>query len=121
MGVQTVHQRLNISHPDTTLRQLDRVVSKADRGKFFDRAARTELARTKRRELRRQLEDGYRCRAKEDRRLTAEWFPLEEEAWQTAQIETSTQRIRLHRAWQRALTVRWHASVAIHAQFLTRF
>jgi len=81
MKVQTMHQRLNISLPATTLRLLDRVVPKGDRSKFIDYAVRTELARTKRSELRRRLEEGYRRRAAEDRQLAAEWDHLSAEVW----------------------------------------
>jgi CopG family transcriptional regulator/antitoxin EndoAI len=76
-----MHQRLNISLPDTTVRLLDRVVPKGDRSKFINQAVRTELARTKRGELRRQLEEGYRRRADEDRRAAAEWDHLSAELW----------------------------------------
>lgn len=76
-----MHQRLNISLPDTTVRLLDRVVPKGDRSKFIDRAVRTELARTKRAELRRRLAEGYRQRADEDRRIAAEWDHLSAEVW----------------------------------------
>ena len=76
-----MHQHLNISLPDTTVRLLDRVVPKGDRSKFIDRAVRTELARTKRAELRRRLAEGYRQRADEDRRIAAEWDHLSAEVW----------------------------------------
>lgn len=76
-----MHQRLNISLPATTLRLSDRVVPKGDRSKFIEHAVRTELARTKCTELRRQLEEGYRRRADEDRQLTGEWDHLSAEVW----------------------------------------
>lgn len=76
-----MHQRLNISIPETTLRLLDRVVAKGDRSKFIERAVRSELARTTKTRLRRALAEGYRRRAQEDRVLTAEWDQLSAEVW----------------------------------------
>jgi CopG family transcriptional regulator/antitoxin EndoAI len=76
-----MHQRLNISIPETTLRLLDRVVPKGDRSKFIERAVRSELARATKTRLRRGLIEGYRQRAEEDRALTAEWDQLSAEVW----------------------------------------
>ena len=85
-----MHQRLNISIPETTLRLLDRVVPKGDRSKFIDRAVRGELARTTKTRLRRALAEGYRQRAEEDRALTAEWDHLSAEVW--AQLDRDERR-----------------------------
>jgi metal-responsive CopG/Arc/MetJ family transcriptional regulator len=76
-----MHQRLNISIAETTLRLLDRVVPKGDRSKFIERAVRSELARTTKTRLRRALAEGYRQRAEEDRALTAEWDRLSAQVW----------------------------------------
>jgi CopG family transcriptional regulator/antitoxin EndoAI len=76
-----MHQRLNISIPETTLRLLDRVVAKGDRSKFIERAVRSELARATKTRLRRALAEGYRQRADDDRALTAEWDQLSAEVW----------------------------------------
>lgn len=76
-----MNQRLNISLPDTTVRLLDRVVPKGNRSKFIDRAVRSEITRTTKATLRRQLADGYPQRAEEDRQLAAEWDHLSAEVW----------------------------------------
>jgi len=76
-----MHQRLNISLPDTTVRLLDRVVPKGDRSKFIDRAVRSEILRKTKSSLRHALTEGYRRRADEDRKLAAEWDRLSAEVW----------------------------------------
>jgi CopG family transcriptional regulator / antitoxin EndoAI len=43
----------------------------------------TYLAQIQTEKLRQQLKEGAICRAKRDRQLGDDWFPLEEEAWQT--------------------------------------
>ena len=65
MKLQTMHQRLTISHP-----------AKVDR---------TTKAR-----LRRVLIEGYRRRADEDRQLAAEWDHLSAEVW--AQLDRAEKR-----------------------------
>lgn len=76
-----MHQRLNISLPDTTVRLLDRVVPKGDRSKFIDHAVRRAITRTTKSQLRRALAKGYGRRAEEDRRLAAEWDHLSAAVW----------------------------------------
>ena len=85
-----MHQRLNISLPDTTVRLLDRAIPKGDRSKFIDRAVRAEIGRTTKSRLRRALTDGYRRRAAEDRGLAAEWDHLSAEVW--AQLDRDEKR-----------------------------
>ena len=76
-----MHKRLNISLPEGTIRLLDRVVPRGDRSKFIDQAVRSEVARASKLKLRRQLEEGYRERADEDRKLATEWDHLSTEVW----------------------------------------
>jgi CopG family transcriptional regulator/antitoxin EndoAI len=85
-----MHQRLNISLPDTTVRLLDRIIPKGDRSKFIDQAVRAEIGRTTKSRLRRVLAEGYRRRAAEDRRLAAEWDQLSVEVW--AQLDRDEKR-----------------------------
>lgn len=85
-----MHRRLNISLPDTTVRLLDRVVPKGDRSKFIDRAARYEIGRTTKAELRRQLKEGALRRAGRDREITAERDQLSAEVW--ARLDRDEQR-----------------------------
>lgn len=80
-------KRINIILPDKTVAVLDRVASKGARSRFIDVAVRHYVETQGRENLREQLKAGYRANAERDLAMTAEWFPLEEEAWQT--FETS--------------------------------
>jgi 5S rRNA maturation endonuclease (ribonuclease M5) len=60
-------KRINIVLPDATVALLDRVDAKGSRV---------------RRRLREQLKAGYHANAQRDLELAAEWFPLDEEAWE---------------------------------------
>jgi CopG family transcriptional regulator / antitoxin EndoAI len=76
-----VHQRINVSLPEETLRLLDRVAGKGDRSRFIDEAVRYYIDEQGRRELKKRLKEGAIRRAARDLQLSEEWFPLEEEAW----------------------------------------
>ena len=84
---KAMSKRINIILPDSTLAVLDRVAPRRARSRFIDRAVRHFVAIQGRKSLREQLKAGYRANAERDLAMAAEWFPLEEEAWQT--IETS--------------------------------
>jgi CopG family transcriptional regulator / antitoxin EndoAI len=75
-----VHQRINVSLPEETLRLLDRVAGKGDRSRFIDEAVRYYIDEQGRRELKKRLKEGAIRRAARDLQLSEEWFPLEEEA-----------------------------------------
>lgn len=77
-----MHQRVNISLPEETLRLIDRVVGKGDRSHLIDRAVRAYVSKRSRAELRKLIVEGAKRRAERDLRIAEEWFPLEEEAWQ---------------------------------------
>ena len=68
---------------DKTAAALDRVMSKGSRSSFISRAVLYYVETQGRRNLRKQLEDGYRANAQRDLEIAAEWFPLEEEARKT--------------------------------------
>ena len=76
-------KRINIILPDKTVAVLDRVASRGTRSRFIDRAVRHYIETRGKASLREQLEAGYRANAERDLAIAAEWFPLEEEAWQT--------------------------------------
>jgi CopG family transcriptional regulator/antitoxin EndoAI len=80
-------KRINIILPDKTVAILDRVASKGARSRFIDVAVRHYVETQGRENLREQLKAGYRANAERDLAMAAEWFPPEEEAWQT--FETS--------------------------------
>lgn len=77
-----MHQRVNITLPEETLRLIDRAVKKRNRSRFIDRAVRHYVQAMGRKQLRQQLEEETTKWAEHDLRLAAEWFLLDEEAWQ---------------------------------------
>ena len=72
--------RLNIILPEKTVSILDRVTAKGGRSRFIDRAVLHYVQAQGKKNLREQLEAGYRANAVHDLEMAAEWFPLEEEA-----------------------------------------
>jgi CopG family transcriptional regulator/antitoxin EndoAI len=76
-------KRINVILPDKTVAVLDRVASRGTRSRFIDRAVRHYVETQGKASLREQLKAGYRANAERDLAMAAEWFPLEEEAWQT--------------------------------------
>jgi hypothetical protein len=61
---------------------LGRVAPPGARSRFIDRAVRHYIEIQGRAGLRERLKAGYRANAERDLAMAAEWFPLEEEAWQ---------------------------------------
>jgi len=78
-------KRINIVLPDKTVAVLDRLAAKGARSRFIDQAVLHFVAEQGRHTLRDQLKAGYRANAERDLSITAEWFPLEEEAWRTSE------------------------------------
>lgn len=78
-----MHQRINVTLPEETVRLLDRVSEKGDRSGLIDRAVRQYVLRRGRANLRRQLKEGYQRRSMNDLRIAEEWFPVEHEVWST--------------------------------------
>ena len=76
-------KRINVILPDATVAVLGRVAAKGARSRFIDRAVRYYVETQSKQSLREQLIAGYRANAERDLAMAAEWFPLEEEAWQT--------------------------------------
>jgi CopG family transcriptional regulator / antitoxin EndoAI len=76
-------KRINIILPDKTVAVLDRITTKGNRSRFIDRAVRHLVETQGRQPLRDRLKAGYQENADRDLALAAEWFPLEEEAWET--------------------------------------
>lgn len=76
-------KRLNVVLPEKTVSVLDRVTTKGNRSRFIDRAVLHYIETYGKQSLREQLATGYRANAERDLGIVAEWFPLEEAAWQT--------------------------------------
>ena len=78
-----MRKRINIILPEKTVNVLDRVTARGARSRFIDRAVWHYIETQGRQSLRERLKAGYRAGAEDDLALVAEWFPLEEEAWET--------------------------------------
>jgi CopG family transcriptional regulator/antitoxin EndoAI len=76
-----MNKRLNILLPEETLAVLDRVAKPGNRSRFIDLAVRRLIETEGKTNLREQLKAGYLANAGRDLKMAAEWFPLEEEAW----------------------------------------
>ena len=77
-----MHQRINITLPEDTLKLIERVAEKGDRSRFIDQAVRHYVKEIGRANLRKKLKEGAINRAQRDLSLAEDWFGLEEEAWQ---------------------------------------
>jgi len=77
-------QRINIMLPEETLAVLERVAPRGNRSRFISRAVLHYVETQGKESLREKLKAGYLANADENLRIAAEWFPLEEEAWQTS-------------------------------------
>ena len=87
-------KRINIILPDKTVAVLDRVAPHGTRSRFIDRAVRHYVETQGRENLRDRLKAGYRANAERDLAMAAEWFPLEEEAWQTFEASRGSKKPR---------------------------
>ena len=80
-----MNKRINVILPTTTVSVLDRVAAKGNRSALIDRAIRHYVETQGRQNLRERLKQEALANAERDLHMAAEWFPLEEEAWQVAQ------------------------------------
>jgi CopG family transcriptional regulator / antitoxin EndoAI len=80
----SMSKRINIMLPERTLAVLDRVAPRGTRSQFVSRAVLHYVETQGKQSLREQLKAGYLANADENLRIAAEWFPVEEEAWQTS-------------------------------------
>ena len=78
-------KRINIMLPEKTLAVLDRVASKGNRSRFVSAAVLHFVETQGKQSLQEQLKAGYQANAEESLKIAAEWFPLEEQAWQKSQ------------------------------------
>jgi CopG family transcriptional regulator / antitoxin EndoAI len=77
-----MNKRINIILPETTLAVLAKVAPRGARSRLVDRAIKQFVARHSRQHLRAQLKQEALTNAERDLAMAAEWFPLEEVAWQ---------------------------------------
>ena len=83
-------KRINIILLDKTVAVLDRVTKPRSRSRFIDRAVLHYVETEGKQSLRERLKAGYLANAERDLATAAEWFPLEEEAWETSKKGTSS-------------------------------
>jgi CopG family transcriptional regulator/antitoxin EndoAI len=77
-----MNKRINVILPEATLAVLDRVAPKGNRSAVIDRAVQHYIKSHSKRNLRELLKQEAQVNAQRDLEMAAEWFPLEEEAWQ---------------------------------------
>jgi len=78
----TTVSRVNITLPAETLNLLKRV-SGGNRSRFIDKAVKHYAATQSRANLRKLLKEGALRNAARDLEIAEEWFPLDEEAWES--------------------------------------
>lgn len=81
---ELMNKRINVILPTTTVAVLDKVASKGKRSILIDRAIRHYVKTRSQQNLRERLKQEALANAERDLQMAAEWFPLEEEAWQLA-------------------------------------
>ena len=81
----SANQRINVILPTSTVAVLDKVATKGSRSALIDHAIRHYVKTQSRQKLRERLKEEALVNAERDLQMAAEWFPLEEEAWKTAQ------------------------------------
>ena len=87
-------KRIHIVLPDSTMSALDRVTTSGTRSRFIDRAVRHLIETEGKTNLRECLKFEATANAERDLAISAEWFPLEEEAAQRAESGREKKRIR---------------------------
>ena len=75
-------KRVNITLPARTLNEIDKVAARGDRSRFINRAVNFYVQEIGRKNLRAALKEGAVKRSERDGDISAEWFKLDEEAWQ---------------------------------------
>jgi hypothetical protein len=77
-----VGKRINVELPEKTSAVLDRMAQRGNRSSIFSRVELPYLETQGGHSLRERLKSGYLANANENLKIAAEWFALEEEAWQ---------------------------------------
>ena len=75
-------RRLNISLPEETIRLLDSVAPKGERSFVIAEAVTKYVTEIGKARLRKRMKERAIKRAEQDRKIAAEWFPIDEEAWE---------------------------------------
>lgn len=78
-------KRINIVLPEDTLAVLNRIAPRGNRSQFITKAVLHYVKSHGEKNLKEQLKAGYEANAEENLKMAAEWFPLEEEAWELSE------------------------------------
>lgn len=90
-------KRINILLPEKTVAILDRVTKPGKRSRLIDQAILHYVATQGKQNLRERLKEEALANADRDLEIAAEWFPLEEEAWEISEKAASHPAKRGHR------------------------
>jgi hypothetical protein len=74
-------QKLNFTVPDDIARELKNLVKKSKRSAFVAEALKERLDELKRRQLEKELIEGYQARRDEDAEINREWEKITLEKW----------------------------------------
>ena len=74
---EIMHRHINITLPEETIQQIDRVSEKGDRSRFINEAVQYYIAEKALANLREELKEGAIQRAERDLGLVEEWFDLD--------------------------------------------
>ena len=77
-----MYRRLNISLPEETVRLLDRVAAKGDRSRVIAEAVTRYVTDMGKASIRKLMKERAIKRADLDLQIAAEWFSLDQEAWE---------------------------------------
>ena len=80
-----MNKRINVILQEATVSVLDKVAPKGSRSSVIDRAIKHYIQSQSRQNLRQLLMQEAQVNDQRDLQMAAEWFPLEEEAWQRTQ------------------------------------
>ena len=86
--------RINVVLSDRTLTVLDRVAAKGTRSQFISRAVLHFIETQGKQSLRERLKHEALANAGRDLAIAADWFPLDEEAWQNAEAARTPRKAR---------------------------
>lgn len=70
-------KRVNITLPEKTLADIDKVAKRGDRSRFIDRAVNFYVQEVGQKNLRSALKEGSIRRSDRDRSISNEWFNLD--------------------------------------------
>jgi CopG family transcriptional regulator / antitoxin EndoAI len=85
-------KRINIVLPEETIRVLDRVAPKGNRSRLISEAVIHYVTCRAKSNLAERVRLGAIANAERDLELAQEWFPIDEEAWQSTKPAKARKR-----------------------------